>query len=75
MVMGYLRRILSVTTIKAESLSLFGRLEGLGPGSSAAVNRGKQTANLERNGGFSKKQTIYIGWVLLKWTNQADQSS
>ena len=46
MVMGYLWRILSVTTIKAESLSLLGGIEGLGPGSSAAINRHQQAANL-----------------------------
>ena len=39
MVMGYLRRILSVTTIKAQSLSLLGGLEGLGPVSSVTINR------------------------------------
>ena len=46
MVMGYLRRILSVTTIKVQSLLLLGRLEGQGTGSSAAINRHQQAANL-----------------------------
>ena len=32
MVMDYLRRILSVTTIKTQTISLLGQLEGLGPG-------------------------------------------
>ena len=49
MVMGYLRRTLSVATIKAQSMSLLGRLEGLGPGSAAAINRRRQAADLERN--------------------------
>ena len=46
MVMVYLRRILSVTTIKVQCLLLLGRLEGQGPGSSAAINRHQQAANL-----------------------------
>ena len=38
-IMGYLRRTLSVATIKAQCSSLHGRLKGLGPGAAAAVNR------------------------------------
>ena len=48
MVMGHLRRTLGVATIKAQCLSLLGRVESLGPGSSAAASRRRQTAELER---------------------------
>ena len=48
MVMGYLRRTLSIATTKAQSSSLLGRLEGLGPGSAAAINRRRQALDLER---------------------------
>ena len=47
-VMGYLRRSLGIATIKAQCLSLLGRVEGLGPGSAAASHRRKQAAEIER---------------------------
>ena len=46
--MGYLRRKLSVTAIKAQCLSLLGRLEGLGNGASAAASRRVRAAEQER---------------------------
>ena len=49
MAMGYLRRVLSINTVKAQSLSLLGRLQGLGPGAAAAANRRRQATDLERN--------------------------
>ena len=47
-VMGHLRRTLSVTNIKAQCLSLLGRLDSLGPGAAAARNRRQQAAELDR---------------------------
>ena len=47
-VMGHLRRTLGVATIKAQCLSLLGRLDGLGPGAAAARNRRQQALDLER---------------------------
>ena len=45
---GYLRRKLSITAIKAQCLSLLGRLEGLGSGAAAAVGRRARVAEQER---------------------------
>ena len=47
-VIGYLRRALSVATVKAQAFSLLGRLEGLGPGAAAACSRRLQAAELDR---------------------------
>ena len=47
-VMGHLRRTLGVATVKAQSLSLLGRLETLGPGVSQAASRRRQAAELDR---------------------------
>ena len=43
-----LRRRLGVATVRAQSLSLLGRLEGLGPGTAAAAGRRLQAAERER---------------------------
>ena len=45
---GYVRRKLSVAAVKAQSHSLLGRLEGLGPGSAAAAGRRNRAMELER---------------------------
>ena len=45
---GYQRRKLSVTAIKAQCLSLLGRLEGLGNGAAAAASRRVRAAEQER---------------------------
>ena len=45
---GYIRRQLGVVAVKAQSLSLLGRLEGLGPGSISAANRRKFAQEQER---------------------------
>ena len=44
---GSLRRKLGVVTVRAQVLSLLGRLETLGPGSTAAAGRRTQAAELE----------------------------
>ena len=44
---GSLRRKLGVVTVRAQVLSLLGRLETLGPGSTAAAGRRAQAAELE----------------------------
>ena len=43
-----LRRRLGILTVRCQALSLLGRLETLGPGSSAAAGRRWQAAELER---------------------------
>ena len=45
---GYIRRKLSIAAVKAQSHSLLGRLEGLGPGSAAAAGRRSKAMELER---------------------------
>ena len=45
---GYLRRTLGVAAIKAQCLSLLGRVEGMGPGSAAAAGRRREAANIDR---------------------------
>ena len=47
-VMGHLRRTLGVATIRAQCLSLLGRLDTLGPGVAAAAGRRRQAADLDR---------------------------
>ena len=48
MAMSTLRRRLGVATVRAQSLSLLGRLEGLGPGTAAAAGRRQHAAEQER---------------------------
>ena len=45
---GYLRRKISIAAVKAQSHSLLGRLEGLGPGSAAAAGRRNRAMELEK---------------------------
>ena len=45
---GYIRRKLSIAAVRAQSHSLLGRLEGLGPGSAAAAGRRSKAMELER---------------------------
>ena len=45
---GYIRRRLSVAAVKAQSFSLLGRLEGLGPGSVTAAGRRRRALEQER---------------------------
>ena len=64
---GYLRRTLSVATVKAQAFSLLGRLEGLGPGAAAARNRRQQAAELDRQ--WRRQQQAYMlsqkqGWQI-----------
>ena len=47
-VISGLRRRLGVACVRAQASSLLGRLETLGPGSAAAVNRRRQAADLDR---------------------------
>ena len=46
--MGYLRRTLGVAAVKAQCISMLGRVEGLGPGSVAAYNRRREAVNIDR---------------------------
>ena len=45
---GYIRRKLSIASVKAQSHSLLGRLEGLGPGATAAAGRRSRAMEQER---------------------------
>ena len=68
-VMGYLRRTLSVATIKAQCSSLLGRIEGLGPGAAAAVNRRRQAAELDRQARLEQRAhalSVRQGWAIYR---------
>ena len=45
---GYIRRKLSIAAVRAQSHSLLGRLEGLGPGAVAAAGRRSKAMEQER---------------------------
>ena len=66
-VMGYLRRTLGVTTVKAQCLSLISQLEGLGPGSATAASRRSQAAQLERQWRLEQQAhelSVRQGWKI-----------
>ena len=68
-VMGYLRRTLSVAAIKAQCSSLLGRLEGLGPGAAAARNRRRQALELERQTRLQQRAhdlSVKQGWAIYR---------
>ena len=46
-IVGYIRRMVSITSIKAQCHSLLGRLEALGVGAPAARGRRKETLELD----------------------------
>ena len=48
MAVGYIRRKLGITAVKAQCCSLLGRLEGLGPGAVTAAGRRKGAEQQER---------------------------
>ena len=54
---GYIRRKLSITAVKAQSHSLLGRLEGLGPGATAAASR--RTRAMEQERLWSRERRAY----------------
>ena len=63
--MSSLRRRLGVATVRAQCHSLLGRLEMMGPGTAAAVNRRWQAAEQERR--WSREDPAYAlarrqGW-------------
>ena len=45
---GYIRRKLGIAAVKAQCHSLLGRLEGLGPGATAAAGRRRRAEEQER---------------------------
>ena len=66
-VMGYLRRVMGIATIKAQCLSLLGRLEGLGPGASAAVGRRRHAQELDRQWRLQQRAhnvSVRQGWAI-----------
>ena len=48
MAVGYIRRKLSITAVKAQCYSLLGRLEGMGPGAMSAHGRRMRAEGQER---------------------------
>ena len=48
MAVGYIRRKLGIVAVKAQCLSLLGRIDGLGPGAVAAQGRRKRAEEQER---------------------------
>ena len=68
MVMGYLRRTLGIATIKAQCLSLLGRIEVMGSGSAAAAaNRRRQAMELDRNWRLQQRAynlSVRQGWMV-----------
>ena len=48
MAVGYIRRKLGIVAVKAQCLSLLGRIDGLGPGAVAAQGRKKRAEEQER---------------------------
>ena len=45
---GYIRRKLGITAVKAQCYSLLGRLEGMGPGAVSALGRRRRAEDQER---------------------------
>ena len=69
LVMEPLRRTLSVANIKAQCLSLLGRLDGLGPGSAAARNRRQHAAELDRQWRLQQQAHVLScrqGWAIFR---------
>ena len=48
MAVGYIRRKLGITAVKAQCHSLLGRLEGIGPGATSAQGRRRRAEEQER---------------------------
>ena len=67
MIVGYIRRKVGVATIRAQCMSLLGRLEVLGPGSTAAANRRREAAELERSWKLAQQAhmlSVKQGWAI-----------
>ena len=58
LVVGQLRRKLSVAAVRAQTLSLLGRLEGLGPGWEAAAGRRREA--VERDKEWARERLPHI---------------
>ena len=54
---GFIRRKLSVASVKAQALSLIGRLEGIGPAAITAAGRRTLAAEQERH--FARERKAY----------------
>ena len=68
-VMDHLRRTLGVTNMKAQCLSLLGKLVSLGGGAAAAINRRQQVAELDRQWRLEQQvHTLSVrqGWVIFR---------
>ena len=54
---GFIRRKLSIASVKAQAMSLLGRLEGIGPSAVSAAGRRSLAAEQERQ--FSRERKAY----------------
>lgn len=64
-VVGQIRRKLRVAIVRAQCHPLLGRLEGLGPGCSAASGRRRQAAELDRRWRLQQRAACFsarLGW-------------
>ena len=57
MVVSHIGRKVSVAAVRAQCTSLFGRLENLGPGTTAAVGRRKEAMEMERS--WARKRVVF----------------
>ena len=57
-VVGQLRRKVSVASVRAQTLSLLGRLEGLGPGGEACAGRRREA--VERDREWAREREAHI---------------
>ena len=57
MVVSHIRRKVSVAAVRAQCTSLLGRLENLGPGTTAAVGRRKEAMEMERR--WARERVVF----------------
>ena len=69
MVEGYIRRMVSITSVKAQCHSLLGRLETIGAGAPALMGRRKEALELDMRWRRSRKAHFLSekqGWNILR---------
>ena len=73
---AFIRRSLSLASIKAQSHSLLGRLEGMGGGTAAAAGRRSEALQVERRWAKERRANVLSakqGWNLMRngfaWRN------
>ena len=68
-IVGYIRRMVSITTFKAQCHSLLGRLEAIGAGAPAAMGRRKEALELDMRWRRSRKAHCLSerqGWNIVR---------